>query len=197
MKNDLFIRTLVGDHYSDKALRDEFNALIKEKTFKNRQIILKPGEVAKYMWLIITGWTMSYVDKADKKIPYVFHGPGELIIEVKSFFRKAPSDVAIQAIEKTTLFCISYDDLFMLLKKYPYLYESLIDRLEDLEVSVQERLIQYLSLSAEERYAALLEERPEIVLKAPVEYVAAYLGFSRKTLNRIRDSHRKSRRRSP
>ena len=49
---------------------------------------------------------------------------------------------------------------------------------------------QYASIlnneTAKEKYLRLLNEQPEILQKAPINYIASYLGVTRRTLSRIR-----------
>ena len=44
--------------------------------------------------------------------------------------------------------------------------------------------LQYMT--AKEKYAQLLEENPNIILRAPLGMIATYLGISQETLSRIR-----------
>jgi hypothetical protein len=41
-------------------------------------------------------------------------------------------------------------------------------------------------MSAKEKYIHLLEENPNIILRAPLGMIASYLGISQETLSRIR-----------
>ncbi|MEW7281336.1 hypothetical protein ABW636_22340 [Aquimarina sp. 2201CG1-2-11] len=49
---------------------------------------------------------------------------------------------------------------------------------------------QYASIlnneTAKEKYLRLLKEQPEIIQKSPLNYIASYLGVTRRTLSRIR-----------
>ena len=44
--------------------------------------------------------------------------------------------------------------------------------------------LQYMT--AKEKYIQLLEENPNIILRAPLGMIASYLGISQETLSRIR-----------
>ena len=41
-------------------------------------------------------------------------------------------------------------------------------------------------MTAKEKYIQLLEENPNIILRAPLGMIASYLGISQETLSRIR-----------
>ena len=43
-----------------------------------------------------------------------------------------------------------------------------------------------ITLTAEERYRRLLQDEPEIALRAPLKHIASYLGVTPESLSRIR-----------
>jgi hypothetical protein len=51
---------------------------------------------------------------------------------------------------------------------------------------LEERLFQFHTLDATERYKLLLEKQPHFVQQIPLTYLASYLGVSLETLSRIR-----------
>ena len=53
-----------------------------------------------------------------------------------------------------------------------------------IEMSRRISSLQYMT--AKEKYIQLLEENPDIILRAPLGMIASYLGISQETLSRIR-----------
>ena len=53
-----------------------------------------------------------------------------------------------------------------------------------IEMSHRISSLQYMT--AKEKYIQLLEENPNIILRAPLRMIASYLGISQETLSRIR-----------
>ena len=53
-----------------------------------------------------------------------------------------------------------------------------------IEMSHRISSLQYMT--AKEKYIQLLEENPNIILRAPLGMIATYLGISQETLSRIR-----------
>jgi hypothetical protein len=51
---------------------------------------------------------------------------------------------------------------------------------------LEERLFQFHSLDATQRYQLLLSEQPHFIQQIPLTYLASYLGISLETLSRIR-----------
>jgi hypothetical protein len=53
-------------------------------------------------------------------------------------------------------------------------------------ISLQRRVIAYMSLSAEEKYLKLMEVAPDIMNRASQQHIASYLSITPETLSRIR-----------
>jgi len=53
-------------------------------------------------------------------------------------------------------------------------------------ISFKQRALSLINESAEERYETLINSRPEIFQRAPLKYIASYLGITDTSLSRIR-----------
>ena len=53
-------------------------------------------------------------------------------------------------------------------------------------IQMSKRISSLQFMTAKEKYAQLLEENPNIILRAPLGMIASYLGISQETLSRIR-----------
>lgn len=53
------------------------------------------------------------------------------------------------------------------------------------------RLISFQFLNASQRYAMLIENFPNILIRVPLKYVASYLGINQASLSRIRGQNKK------
>jgi len=73
--------------------------------------------------------------------------------------------------------------LFKEVPKFERLFRILI---ENSLVANQQRLIQNLSLTAEERYLRFMEKYPFILECAPLHSIASYLGITPEFLSKIR-----------
>ena len=53
-------------------------------------------------------------------------------------------------------------------------------------ISFKQRTLSLINESAEQRYETLITARPEIFQRAPLKYIASYLGITDSSLSRIR-----------
>ena len=51
---------------------------------------------------------------------------------------------------------------------------------------LEDRIVQHLSMSAEERFNQLFNTNPALLNEVPLQYVASMLGMTPETLSRIR-----------
>lgn len=58
--------------------------------------------------------------------------------------------------------------------------------LQNAYVALQKRVENALGLTAEEKYAHLIQHNPEFINRVPLNLVASYLGMSPETLSRVR-----------
>lgn len=115
----------------------------------------------------------------------------DIVISVKSFFCREPSHESIQAIEDTICYSVSFDELNDLYKRFPLL--NLNGRLLTTHYYIlsEERLYIIRKQKAFDRYKYLIEKHPEILFRAPIKYIASYLGINTETLSRIRGKKKK------
>ena len=65
-----------------------------------------------------------------------------------------------------------------------------IDVLEHLLVCMDDSKTKLITLTAEERYEALLKEEPTLLQQIPLQYLATILGVTPRHLSRIRNNIR-------
>ena len=96
------------------------------------------------------------------------------------------SDVAIQAIEDSTILTLSYDSLQLLYEKNLFWQQvgRLAGEAEYIHVDGHNRFLN--DLSATERYQQVLEHQEDLLQRVPLTYLASYLQVAPETLSRIR-----------
>lgn len=186
MESEHFLNSLAGANKPSNELRIQFYKMVEKKVHPKHETILNTGQVCNHIWFLAQGFVMAYVEKDEKKIPYQFWNENEIIVPVNSFFKQLPADGCIEVLEKSTLVAISFTNFRKLTEVFPECNIFLCNLLQNLHYATEKRVLNLTSIDPGERYTLLLKESSFIIRKASVEMIAAYLGVSRKTLNRIR-----------
>ena len=168
------------------ALEKRLSDALKIKRILKKEILLKEGQVCNYIYFIEQGFLRSYYVNEGKEITGWFMKENDIIVSVNSFFKRLPSYENIQAIENSTLHYVHFDELQNIYKDF--IEFNIIGRVlaEMYYTLSEERLYGMRSHTAEERFNFLLDKHPEIIQRAPVGYIASYLGISLETLSRLR-----------
>jgi len=145
------------------------------------------NKVCKQIGFINDGLLRTYyTNEKGEEITSCFCTKHNLTTSYKSFIVQSPSTITITALEQTELLVINYDDLQKLYSKIP-VWQTVGRVIAEKEYIVMEQYASVLNNeSAKEKYLRLLKEQPEIIQKSPVNYIASYLGITRRTLSRIR-----------
>jgi CRP-like cAMP-binding protein len=98
-----------------------------------------------------------------------------------------PATSFVEALEDSTLIQWSYESEQMLLKAIPQFALVMMRRSQQIAVTIQQRVISHLSLSAEQRYEEFARQYPELLLRIPLYIIASYLGMTREFLSKIRN----------
>jgi len=160
--------------------------IVKEEIYIKNQVILSAGQVCNRLWFIQKGFAMQYSYKNIDKKPYRFWQEEQLMADMFSFFRRTLSESYIEVLEPCSLLSISYDQLQLLLRRFPETEVLIRLIIEEYHKHAEARVLTLLVLSAEERYRQLIKTSPFLFQKTSADNIAAYLGISKKTLNRMR-----------
>jgi CRP-like cAMP-binding protein len=168
------------------ALRARLISLLRVETFPKKTILLREGQICNHIYFIEKGFVRSFCRKESQEITSWFMKEGDVFISVNSFFNRQPTREYIETIEESTLCYIHYDELQEIYKDF--IEFNIIGRVltEKYYVLCEERLYSIRKQRSEERYQFLLSYHPQILQRAPLKYVASYLGISLETLSRIR-----------
>lgn len=172
-------------HISDEDWNIFSSKLIK-KTFHKKTNILLAGETEKYLSFVDTGIVRFYIPREDSDLTFGFIFTGSFVCAYDSFLTQTPSVYSVEAITDTTLWRLSYNDLQIIYEKTKI--GNLIGRKtsENLFLKKAERELSFLKETPEERYLKIFKERPELLEKIPLKYIASYIGVTPQALSRIR-----------
>ncbi len=156
------------------------------RRFKKGDFLLKQGEISRFSFLIEQGTLRKYYLKEDKEITTELLFPEDSAISFASYTLQQPSKEYIQAIEDVTTSVTEHRAFQKLKLKFPEFMQLDLMMTEYHAMWLEERLFQFHTLDATQRYLRLLKEQPKYVENIQLTHIASYLGISLETLSRIR-----------
>lgn len=155
-------------------------------TFPKGSFLVKQGEICRNSYLIESGVARKFYQSDTKEITTALYFENDLAICFSSYARQEASTEFIQVLSDVRASAISYDEFQTAKKRHPVLLELDLMLTEFQTMWLEERLFQFQTLSATERYKLLLQKDARVIQAVPVTIVASYLGISIETLSRIR-----------
>lgn len=173
-------------------LNKEESLLLDKRTtvrqIKRRQMILQENFVCRHYTFVVQGCFKMYsVDKKGSEHNISFAVENEWIADLGSFYSEKPSRLFIEAIEPSVILQIEKQDLlylFVNVRKFDRNFRVII---EEKFIELQNRLLQNISLNANQCYQDFLEQYPQLALRLPNTQIASYLGITPEFLSKIRN----------
>ncbi len=164
-----------------------FNSLLKPRSVRKKQLLLREGEVCDFEAYIVSGCIRSYyIDENGSEVILQFAIEDWWVSDIGSFHERKPSLLYIEAMEDSELLTLNPARKEELLKRVPQ-FERVFRLMIQRHLSALEhRLIRTLAQTAEERYLEFIKQYPKIALRIPQHYIAAYLGMTPEFLSKIR-----------
>ncbi len=173
----------------DEPLSDEeyvFGPTTKIANYNRNEFVLAPERTEKHLYYVISGSVGSFLTYNEEEICCGLHTEGHFFSEYSSFVSQKVSRTYSKALQPARIARVAYEVLHEAYKISIAHQEKGRKISERLYVMMQERNIDLLTLSAEERYLKFIENRPEEALQIPLKHIASYLGMTPASLSRIR-----------
>ena len=156
-----------------------FLSKIEFKMIKAKTILLSPGEIANCTYFVNSGILRSFTIN-DNIIEHVLHFAceGWWIGDMYSYISQKPGNLFIEVIEDAEVAIITKENQQELYFQIPKLERFFRILSENSLVSHQERLMDNLSLTAEERFEKFCTKYPTLIQKVSQKNVASYIGVT-------------------
>jgi CRP-like cAMP-binding protein len=149
----------------------------------------RAGDVVKDAAFVARGCLRSYiVDDRGREHIVQFAPETWWLADTTSITTGKPTQYFVDAIEPTDVFLLDAPSHSRLLAEVPGYAASFQAGLQRHAAAKDQRIVNSLSRSAEERYEEFLTDYPSIAARVPQWMVASYLGLSPETLSRVRRS---------
>jgi CRP-like cAMP-binding protein len=179
---------LMKDFPLTEVEKEMVRAKFHSRLFRKRQYVLQEGEVCTQFNFIVRGCLRSYkIDEKGNIHILQFAAENNWINDLGSYHRLKPSALNIDALEDTVVLQISHDDLISLYINAPKFDRIFRVLIENGFIHLQERLLQNISSTAEERYQSFLELYPHLINRLSQVQIAAFLGVTPEFLSRLRN----------
>ncbi|WP_462250000.1 Crp/Fnr family transcriptional regulator [Ferruginibacter sp.] len=172
----------------NKEEKELVTALFHPRLYRKRQYALQEGDVCTQMLFVVRGCLRMYkIDEGGNTHILQFAAENYWINDLGSFHTEKPSALNIDALEDTVVLQISHSNLITLYTEAPKFHRIFRVLVENSYVSLQKRLLQNISSTAEERYHSFLELYPHLVNRLSQTQIASYLGITPEFLSRLRN----------
>ena len=156
-----------------------FLSKTETKQFKTKTILLSAGEVATCTYFVNSGILRSF-NINDNIIEHVLHFAceGWWIGDMYSYISEKPGNLFIEVLEDAEVVIITKENHQKLYQEIPKLERFFRILAENSLVSHQERLMDNLSLTAEERFEKFCSKYPTLIQKVPQKQIASFIGVT-------------------
>jgi len=167
-------------------IRTELEKGFVDERFSKGSYLLRPGQICMAHLLIKEGIARKFYNYKDKEITTEIYFHDDVAISLDSYIMQKPGDVYIEALTELEVTIIDYSRFYKVKNNYPEV--MMLDKMfiEYYAVWFEQKLREFQTLDASQRYLKLVAKEPQIVQYLPVTIVASYLNVSLETLSRIR-----------
>ena len=165
---------------------DILESVLMPMKFAKGERVLNEGDTCQYIYWIVKGLVRQYYFKNGKELTEYMATENTIMMSIESLFLEKPSMQVIQALERTLIYAMPKNELEAVAMRsvnIQILYRKILE--ESLIIS-QQRADMLRFESAQDRYQKLVKSSPQLVLRAPLVYIASYLQMTPETLSRVR-----------
>ena len=165
---------------------DLLESILVPMKFGKNEMVLREGETCNNIYWVVKGLVRQFYYKNGKELTEYMATENSIVMCIESLFLEQPTHLQIKTIEPTVLIAIPKVELEAVAMKsvnIQILYRKILE--ESLILSqVHADMLRFES--AQDRYQKLIKRQPQLVLRAPLLYIASYLQMTPETLSRVR-----------
>lgn len=167
--------------------QEEVKRLFQRRIVKRKGLLLQEGEICRNYYFVVSGcFRMFAIDSDFKEHNLQFAVENDWIVDFQSFYTERPSKLYIEAVETSLVLQISHEDLLYLYVNYPKFDRNFRIIVEQKYIGYQNRILQNISSTGEERYVSFLNDYAHLINRLPNTQIASYIGVTPEFLSKIR-----------
>lgn len=164
-----------------------FTDQLEIKEVSRKEYILEAGSACRYFNFVNDGaFRAYYLSKEGKESTIMFAVSDWWITDMHCFVNELPAMFNIQAIANSQIVRLPKEKLDLLFDQVPKFEKFFRIIMQNAYTREQLRVLENLSLTAEERYHNFLHKYPQIVKQVTQKQIATYLGITPEFLSTIR-----------
>lgn len=167
---------------------DILESIIVPQKYAKGEMILKEGDICRQFLYIDKGLVRQFYFKHGKEVTEHLGQEHTIVMCIESLFKEEPTKLQVEALEPTTVYALPKAELERVAMhnvNIQILYRKILE--ESLIISqIHADLVRFET--AQDRYKKLCKLCPQVVLRAPLVYIASYLQMTPETLSRVRAS---------
>lgn len=170
----------IEQHVTLTAQEQElFLSKIETQHYKAKTVLLNAGEICRQSYFVNSGVLRSF-NINDNIVEHVlsFATSGWWISDMYSLLSQKPGNLFIQVIEDAEVVILTKENQEILYKEIPQLERFFRILTENSLVAHQQRLMDNLSLTAEERFERFSKKHTNLIYNIPQKQIASYLGVT-------------------
>ena len=186
MHSNLIIESITRHISLSENEQQHFLSLLQPKTYKRKQLALQEGHICKYSTFVISGCLRGYtIDNDGNEHVLSFAPVGWWIADMYSLLTHKPGIQNIAALEDTKVLLLSKSDQEKLYHQIPQFERFFRIITENSLIAYQQRVIDNVSITAEDRYHNFCRRYPTLINYLPKKQIASYIGVTPEFFSRM------------
>jgi CRP/FNR family transcriptional regulator, cyclic AMP receptor protein len=172
--------------FTEEELRI-FNSLLEVRHVKKKTYLLQQGEICTFEAYINKGCIRNYyIDANGFEVILQFAIEDWWASDIGSFHEQKPSSMFIETLEDCELLVMTVETKEELLTRVPKFERVFRLMVQRNLTSLQHRLMNTISMNAEDKYLDFSKRYPTIAQRVPQHLIASFLGISPEFLSKVR-----------
>ena len=167
---------------------DILESILVSQKYAKGEMILKEGEICRQFLYIDKGVVRQFYFKHGKEVTEHLGQEQTIVMCIESLFKEEPTHLQVEALEPTLVYMLPKKKLeaaAMRNVNIQMLYRKILEE-SLIQSQIHADLMRFEA--APNKYKRLCEMNPQVVLRAPLTYIASYLQMTPETLSRIRSN---------
>lgn len=188
-RQDSFTSFLQQIHPLEREVLQDYLSHWEEVRCARREVLVAEGQTEKYLYFVLEGIQRSFFSKdGSEHVIHLTHPPALMAVP-ESFLLQQPSRYTLECITPSHLLRISFQQHQAMMDKHPEVERLIRKALEMIVVDMVQRHHELMAYTIEERFAALMQRKPELINLVPHKYLASYLRIDPSNFSRLLNQH--------